>query len=114
MKQHFYLQDGEVINKLFGSFTRHAFADTCQVFGGDTELVGVEGYFPFSDAVFVHQCDEFLEDFILPTSSFYFLPVEVAVTLVIDIQHKRLEVIFSNLVAETIFAVVVYSGRGTY
>ena len=62
----------------------------------------------------MYQCDEILKDFILPASSFDFLSVEVAVTLVIDIQHKRLEVIFSNLVAETIFAVVVYSGRGTY
>lgn len=114
LEQYFGFEDGKVVNNLFGGVARHAFADTCQVFGGDAQFVGIESHFSLRNAVFVYQCDEILEDFILPASSFNFLTVEVAVALIIDIQHKRLEVIFGNLVTEAVFTVVVYDHCGMY
>ena len=46
LEQYFDFEDGKVVNNLFGGVARHAFADTCQVFGGDTQFAGVESHFP--------------------------------------------------------------------
>ena len=110
LEQYLYFKNGEVIDNLLGGISRHATADTRQVFGGDTELTGIETDFPLGDTVLVHQCDEVLEYFILPTSPFYFLLVEIAIALIINIQHERLEMILCYLASETVLTVVIDSG----
>lgn len=85
LQQHFYFQNDEIINHFLCRLAGDASANSRQVLGGDAEPVGIEVHFALGDAVVMYEYHKAFEQFVLAVLSFYLLPGEVALTLIVNI-----------------------------
>ena len=74
-------------------------ADSGEVLGGDTEAIGIKRYLTLRETVFMNECDELFEKFVLAVVTFHIVAGKETMNFIIHIEQKALQVIAGYLIA---------------
>lgn len=87
-------------------------ADSGEVLGGDTEAIGIKRYLTLRETVFMNECDELFEKFVLAVVTFHIVAGKETMNFVIHIEQKALQVIAGYLIAEVMVFIGIKGDSG--